>query len=184
MQSAAKQPEHFLSPLAEQESAGRDCPACGTTARREAARFCATCGRDLNGSYLPADALRSSYYMQQQRPGRRAKQSARPQVLMTERALRDESTQQQMPKAATINNSASSTALAFVTYSLVPYLGILFCPGAIVMGGLGLLRFRRVPQRGGRRASYLSIILGFVILCAQIFLWWILYKVPQWASQL
>lgn len=75
------------------------------------------------------------------------------------------------------------TALAFVTYSLVPYLGILFCPGAIVLGGLGLWRAVRTPQRGGRRASYTSIALGLFILCVQIFLWWILYKVPQWASR-
>lgn len=74
------------------------------------------------------------------------------------------------------------TALAFVTYSLVPYLGILFCPGAIFMGGLGLLKAHRAPHRGGRRASYAAIIFGLVILCAQLLLWWILYKVPQWAG--
>jgi hypothetical protein len=50
------------------------------------------------------------------------------------------------------------------------------------MGGLGLLNWQRAPQRGGRRASSASIILGLVILCVQIFLWWILYKVPQWAK--
>lgn len=73
------------------------------------------------------------------------------------------------------------TALAFVTYSLVPYLGIIFCPGAILMGGVGLLRSYRAPQRGGRRASYTGIALGFLILCVQIILWWILYKVPRWS---
>ena len=73
------------------------------------------------------------------------------------------------------------TALAFVTYSLVPYLGILFCPGAIFMGGLGLLKWHRAPHRGGRRASYAAVAFGLVILCAQLLLWWILYKVPQWA---
>jgi hypothetical protein len=183
MQSATGHPEQSLSPLTDQASAGRDCPACGAQARREAARFCATCGRALNGSYLPADALRSSYYMQQQRPGRQRQQqqNARPQILTNGRGPRNE-TAEQRPTAQTLNNGASSTALAFVTYSLVPYLGILFCPGAIVLGSLGLVRLRRAPQRGGRRASYLSIVLGFVILCAQILLWWILYKVPQWAQ--
>jgi hypothetical protein len=77
-------------------------------------------------------------------------------------------------------NGASTTALAFVTYSLVPYLGILFCPGAIVMGGLGLLNWHRAPHRGGRRASSAAVIFGLVILSVQMFLWWILYKVPQW----
>ncbi len=79
------------------------------------------------------------------------------------------------------SNGASMTALAFVTYSLVPYLGILFCPGAIFMGGIGLLNWHRAPYRGGRRAAYAGIILGLAILCVQILLWWILYKVPQWA---
>lgn len=79
-------------------------------------------------------------------------------------------------------NGASTTALAFVTYSLVPYLGILFCPGAVLMGSIGLVRSLRVPQLGGRRASSASLVCGVVIFSVQILLWWILYKVPQWAQ--
>ncbi len=79
-------------------------------------------------------------------------------------------------------NGASQTALAFVVYSLVPYLGILFCPGAVLMGGVGLVRSWRVPQLGGRRASYAGVIFGVMILSVQILLWWILYKVPQWVQ--
>lgn len=78
------------------------------------------------------------------------------------------------------NNGASTTSLAFVTYALVPYLGILFCPGAVLMGGIGLFNSYRTPERGGRRTSYTGITLGLLILCAQLFLWWLLYKVPQW----
>jgi hypothetical protein len=81
------------------------------------------------------------------------------------------------------NNGASTTALAFVTYSLVPYLGILFCPGAVLMGGVGLFNSYRAPERGGRRASTLGLIFGVLIFCAQLFLWWILYKIPEWAKQ-
>ena len=81
------------------------------------------------------------------------------------------------------SNGASTTALAFVTYSLVPYLGILFCPGAVLMGGVGLYNSYRVPERGGRRASYAGLALGVLILCAQLFLWWILYKIPEWAAR-
>jgi hypothetical protein len=77
-------------------------------------------------------------------------------------------------------NGASTTALAFVTYALVPYLGILFCPGAVVMGGLGLYNSYRAPERGGRRASYAGVLVGLLVFCAQLFLWWILYKIPQW----
>ena len=80
-------------------------------------------------------------------------------------------------------NGAAATAMAFVTYGLVPYLGILFCPGALVFGGVGLVRAWRAPQPGHTRAAVLSLVLGLVVLCAQILLWWILYKVPEWARQ-
>jgi hypothetical protein len=80
-------------------------------------------------------------------------------------------------------NGASTTALAFVTYALVPYLGILFCPGALLMGGVGIYSSYRLPERGGRRASYLSVVLGLLLFCAQLFLWWILYKIPEWSNR-
>jgi len=81
------------------------------------------------------------------------------------------------------SNGAATTALALVTYALVPYLGILFCPGAVLLGGVGMWRARRAPHLGGRRASILSVVMGLVILCAQLLLWWILYKVPEWTQQ-
>lgn len=80
-------------------------------------------------------------------------------------------------------STAAATALAFVTYGLVPYLGILFCPGALVCGGVGLLRAWRSPQPGHARASALGLGLGLLVLCAQLLLWWILYKVPDWSRQ-
>lgn len=175
MQSFTQQPEQALWPVAEL-ARGRECPACGAVPRRARARFCATCGRILEDSYLPADALRASYYMQKERASRQSQQ----QRIAARRASRA------TPAPALRvfeSNNAAATALAFVTYSLVPYLGILFCPGAIVAGGIGLLGWHRYPHRGGRRAAYAGIILGLVILCLQLLLWWILYKVPQWAGQ-
>lgn len=80
-------------------------------------------------------------------------------------------------------NGPSTTALAFLTYALVPYLGILFCPGAMLMGSIGLVHSVRAPHLGGRRASVTAVLLGLLILCVQLFLWWLLYKVPQWAGQ-
>jgi hypothetical protein len=80
-------------------------------------------------------------------------------------------------------NGASTTALAFVTYALVPYLGILFCPGALLMGGVGLYNSYRAPERGGRKVSYVCLSLGLLILCAQLLLWWILYKIPEWTGR-
>ena len=77
---------------------------------------------------------------------------------------------------------ASTTALAFMTYALVPFLGILFVPGAILVGAAGLFYSYRAPDRGGRRASYASIFLGLLILCVQLLLWWIIINVPEWSN--
>ena len=171
----------------------RACPACGATARRSGANFCATCGRGLNDDdgYRPADAVRASYH--QHRPPHRAAPvvvAAAARVAITNNvrpkmppAMRVRFKQQAKPLMKN-SNGASTTALAFATYALVPYLGILFCPGALVLGGIGLIRSRRaLTDDGGRRASLLSITLGVVLLGAQLLLWWILYKVPEWSRQ-
>ena len=80
-------------------------------------------------------------------------------------------------------DGATSSAFAFVAYALVPYLGILFCPGALLFGGVGLVRSLRSPNAGARRDSALGLALGLLILCAQLLLWWILYKAPEWSRQ-
>lgn len=79
-------------------------------------------------------------------------------------------------------NGASTTALAFATYALVPFLGILFVPGALLAGIAGLFYSYRAPHRGGRRASLASIIFGLVILGAQLLLWWVIVNVPEWSN--
>ncbi|HEX8920746.1 MAG TPA: hypothetical protein VF766_04680 [Pyrinomonadaceae bacterium] len=153
----------------------RECPACGQRARRANARYCSACGHFLDESYLPADALRASYNLEQRR----------------RTASRSEGRASGMPLKSSMSsifpernyNGASTTAMAFVTYALVPYLGILFTPGAVLMGGVGLYNSYRVPERGGRRASYLGLSLGLLIFCAQLFLWWILYKIPEWTGR-
>ncbi|HEY6659645.1 MAG TPA: hypothetical protein VI031_00840, partial [Pyrinomonadaceae bacterium] len=38
------------------------------------------------------------------------------------------------------------TARAFAIYSLVPYLGILFCPGAVLLGTVGVVQSYRSDQ--------------------------------------
>lgn len=80
----------------------------------------------------------------------------------------------------------AGTARAFATYSLVPYLGILFCPGAVVLGTVGVVRSYRSQQAGesSRRAYYVSTIVGLVVLALQLLLWWVLYQVPRWANQI
>jgi hypothetical protein len=79
-------------------------------------------------------------------------------------------------------NRSNAIARAFAIYALVPYLGILFCPGAVVMGTIGLAQSYRIPAVGGRVGSYLSIGAGLLLLGIQLFLWWLLYKVPKWAK--
>lgn len=85
---------------------------------------------------------------------------------------------------ASRQNSTAAIARAFATYALVPYLGILFCPGAVLMGSVGLARSYRTPHLGGRTGSYASIVVGVVVFGLQILLWWVLYKVPEWAKGL
>jgi len=79
-------------------------------------------------------------------------------------------------------SGVTATARAFAVYALVPYLGIIFCPGALLLGFVGLLRSRRGRHAGARRDSALmSLALGLVILFVQLLLWWVLYKVPEWS---
>lgn len=86
-----------------------------------------------------------------------------------------------MPRMS--ESGAAAAAMAFVTYALVPYLGILFCPGALLFGCVGLVRAWRTPRPGHARAAALSVALGLLLLCAQILLWWILYKMPEWSHR-
>jgi hypothetical protein len=148
------------------------CSACGGAVLRKSAKFCATCGRSLEARYRPADSLRASYHFHQ-----------RPSV---RRTIYNAGTGHPRPSLPVMQNrnQASMAALAFVTYALVPYLGILFCPGALLMGGLGLTRYYRAPRIGGRRASLAGVFLGLLIFFAQLVLWWVLYRVPQWSRVL
>ena len=78
------------------------------------------------------------------------------------------------------------TARAFATYSLVPYLGIVFCPGAVVLGTVGVVRSYRSQQVSGdssRGVCYASTIVGVVVLVVQLLLWWVLYQAPRWANR-
>lgn len=80
----------------------------------------------------------------------------------------------------------AGTAKAFATYSLVPYLGIIFCPGAVLLGTVGIVRSYRsqqVSSDAGRGVCYASLIVGLVVLAVQLLLWWILYQAPIWANE-
>jgi len=83
-------------------------------------------------------------------------------------------------------SSLAATARAFATYSLVPYLGILFCPGAVVVASVGLMKLsaESLADRDARRICITSLLVGAVLLAIQLTLWWILYKVPIWAKEM
>jgi hypothetical protein len=155
---------------ADERARARNCPACGTEARRAKARFCSTCGRALEDSYLPADALRASYHLQHRPVTGRKGKGTRAKIQMSSTF------------SSGSGNSVATTALAFMTYSLVPYLGILFSPGALILGVIGLAYSVRMPEKGGRQASYASVICGLLILGVQILLWWIIIKAPEWTK--
>jgi hypothetical protein len=87
-----------------------------------------------------------------------------------------------VPFGTNNDEGIAATARAFATYSLVPYLGILFCPGAVLVGTLGVFRSYSSPRATSTRiACYVSTAVGLVVLLVQLLLWWILYKVPVWA---
>ncbi len=136
------------------------CPACGTATTREFAKFCRVCGKLLREEYQPLDTFRASHRLQ----GKSVRQI-------------EEAEMSQL--FAENRNSASATASAFVVYSLVPYLGILFCPGAFVMGGIGAFAAYRKPRLGGGRSSVYSVVLSAIIFAVQILLWWLLYYIPE-----
>jgi len=141
------------------------CPACGASARRALARFCATCGRNLKDSfYAPADALLASYHQQHRRP-----------AMLFERGATAEKTRVWRAFPAHMfrveQNTSAAIALIFVFSSLVPYIGICFCPFAVLAGGYGLLEAKFFPQTGGARVAAGCILYGLIIAGAQILLW-------------
>ena len=139
-----------------------ECPACGMRSRREDAKFCLTCGKLLGEDYQPLDTLRASYRMQGK-------------TFLVENTKTEE--------AANLfernENEIAHTAWACVVYSLVPYLGILFVPLAFIVGGFGYFVSYRRPHLGGRRLALACIALSVVVLAIQIFLWWLLYLIPE-----
>ena len=139
-----------------------NCSACGAATRREFAKFCRVCGKLLLEEYQPLDTFRSSYRLQG-----KSFQFEKSDEQKAENLFREN------------KNSASETASAFVVYSLVPYLGILFCPGAFVMGGIGVFVSHREPHLGGGKTSIYSIVLSVIIFAIQVLLWWLLYIIPE-----
>ena len=143
------------------------CSACGAEARRGNAKFCLICGKLLREDYQPLDTLRASYRLQG-----KSFEFQRAEI----EEVKDLFEQNK--------NTVSQTAWACLVYSFVPYLGILFIPFTFVIGGFGYLTALRQPQLGGRRLALISISVSFIVLAVQIFLWWLLYIIPELGKQI
>ncbi len=143
------------------------CVACGTETRRGNANFCLVCGKLLYEDYQPLDSLRASYRLQGQ-------------SFLIENARREEVTDLFKQN----DNAVSQMAWACFVYSLVPYLGILFIPFTFLVGGFGYVVSLRQPHLGGRKLALISFGLSFVVLVVQVFLWWLLYIIPELAKQI
>ncbi len=138
-----------------------NCPACGAENIGGPAKFCSVCGKILAEDYQPLDTLRSSYGLQRT-------------ALTTSETMEIRSLFGNQGE-----NPASQMAWACFVYSLVPYLGILFVPFTIIIGGIGYFSANRHPEIGGSRISYLSLGLSLPVFCIQIFFWWLLYIIPE-----
>ncbi|MGI9105361.1 MAG: hypothetical protein ACR2G4_03840 [Pyrinomonadaceae bacterium] len=151
-------------PVASRSALALRCPACGAAARRAHAHFCATCGRSLKDIfYAPADVLFASYHQQRNRP-----------AMLFEHELPPTTRGRGMLPTGIFEveqNTATAIALIFVFSSLVPYVGILFCPFAILVGGFGLLEAWFFPQTGGARIAACCIMCALLIAGAQVSLW-------------
>lgn len=141
----------------------KSCVACGAQIDERAAKFCRVCGKLLTEEYQPLDRLRASYHLQ----GKSFGFENAPKIDEDEN-LFDEN-----------KNAASETAKACVVYSLVPYIGILFCPIALLTGGVGAFAAYRKPNLGGGKTSFYSIAFSVLILTVQLLLWWLLYIIPE-----
>lgn len=137
------------------------CVACGAEASRSTAKFCFTCGKLLREDYQPLDRIRSSYNLQGKSFGFLSKKTEREDLFEINR------------------NPVSETAWACCVYSLVPYLGILFVPLTLIIGSAGFAVSVARPDAGGRKMSLASIGVSFIVLTVQLFLWWLLYIIPE-----
>jgi hypothetical protein len=148
-------------------SANSICSACGAEPRRENARFCLVCGKHLREDYEPLDRLRASYNLQGKSFGFDAQEKKEITNLFEQN-----------------KNSVAQTAWACLVYSFVPYLGILFVPFTFFISGFGFIVASRQPHLGGRNLSLVSFLLSFIVLAVQIFLWWLLYIIPEIGRQI
>jgi hypothetical protein len=137
------------------------CPACGAGQIAEASRLCPVCGKHIGAGFEPLDTIRSSYRLQGKELSIISQPDGTADIFGTgQRRFAD-------------------TAWACTVYSMVPYLGILFVPLAIGVGVAGDAVDRGKPRAGGTPAALVSVGASIGILIVQVFLWWLLYVIPE-----
>lgn len=147
------------------EPVGKDmsvCAACGAAPARDLANYCLVCGKTLDEDYQPLDSLRSSYRLQ----GRAY-------------LLENGAGPTGGDLFAVNRNSVSETAWASCVYSMVPYIGVVFVPFTILASLLGVGIALKNPATGGFKMSLAAFGLSFLVIAVQLFLWWLLYIIPD-----
>ena len=138
------------------------CPACGARGWRAAARYCATCGRGLRErEYSPADRLRASYrWPAVTQPARR---ECHARAVRLRRRRRNEQTER---------------GYVFLAYSLLPFVGLVFCVCAYAYCKAGLrdalaCRRKHAASEARRGVAYAVLLAG-----AQAFIWLVAFVLP------
>ena len=139
-------------------AAERRCAACGEAAARRLP-YCPVCDKLMAEDYQPLDTIRSAHGLQRKTLFGKG--------------------EEQLDLFDQKKNTMSETAWACVVYSMVPYLGMLFIPFAVITGGLGYAVAIRQPHLGGRRLAVICVGTSLVILALQLLLWWLLYLIPE-----
>lgn len=85
----------------------------------------------------------------------------------------------ELPLFEANKNAMSQTAWAAAVYSLVPFLGIIIVPFAFIFGILGIVRSRNDEDGRGKRLAIFAMATAAIILAVQLFLWWLLYNIPE-----
>jgi len=139
----------------------KHCPACGGEGGRGTAKFCADCGKLLTEEYEPLDAMRASYRMQ------------RTNLANVET----------MDKTSVLFENGDSiltqTAWACVVYSMVPYLGVLFLPFALITSAFGYVAPSVRARAKNRRLAAIYLGISTVLVFVQAILWSLLYLIPD-----
>ena len=73
----------------------------------------------------------------------------------------------------------SDVVRACNVYSTVPYLGVLFVPFTIGFGIYCYVDGSRKLRADQCRSALFGVGLSLIILSVQIFLWWLLYIIPE-----